>query len=144
MADPYIDEFETLIYGKFARDQMAAVCLGKIKELDKMVEFAISIQETADSDMRAILNRHPRPQPTADPASVLEKADLAPEVAAARSAWLNTYNANKLLIRGLLAHIGKPELLSLIFDDLAEVHRASGVSGEDEAAPSEDMPTPRR
>jgi len=33
----------------------------------------------------------------------------------------------------LLAHFGRPELLPLIFDDLAEVHRVSGVS---DAAPS--------
>ncbi|AUX45926.1 uncharacterized protein SOCE26_074280 [Sorangium cellulosum] len=46
----------------------------------------------------------------------------------AREAWLGVYNANKNLVRGLLAHLGKPELLPLIFDDLAEVHRTSGVS----------------
>lgn len=60
--------------------------------------------------------------------SRLEKADLGPEVAAQREKWLSTYNANKLLIRGLLAHAGKPDLMPLIFDDLAEVHRAAGVS----------------
>jgi hypothetical protein len=30
VADPYIDPFETQLYGKFAREQMADVCLGKI------------------------------------------------------------------------------------------------------------------
>ncbi len=37
MADPYIDPFETQLYGKFAREQMAAVCLGKIRDFDKAV-----------------------------------------------------------------------------------------------------------
>ncbi|MEO5725621.1 MAG: hypothetical protein ABI134_31045 [Byssovorax sp.] len=37
-------------------------------------------------------------------------------------------------MRGLLAHIGKPELLPLIFDDLAEIHRVSGVA--DDAPPA--------
>jgi hypothetical protein len=220
MADPYIDQFETLIYGNFARDQLAAVCLGKIKKLDPMVHFAIEAQERADATMKDVLERQPRPSITVDPAVVLEaardvivrfgsyldslkgrpldprlffrneapsvlarrrltkltaavghivseikkhkehirdktwladfeevsgnlealekqqraakveKADLAPDVALAREAWLATYNANKLLVRGLLAHIGKPELLPLVFDDLAEVHRVSGVSDE--------------
>jgi hypothetical protein len=225
MADPYIDQFETLIYGKFAREQIQEVCLGKRKALDGMVHFAISAQEKADEDMKAVLDRQPRPDPELDPATVLdetrdaivrfgsyleslkgrpveprlffrgeapsvlarrrltkltaavghivseiklnkdklrdaklwlsefeavhanlevlekaqratkvEKADLGPEVAAAREAWLGVYGANKLLIRGLLAHLGKPELLPLIFDDLAEVHRTSGVS--DEVAPT--------
>jgi hypothetical protein len=49
-------------------------------------------------------------------------------VAAQRERWLAVYNANKLLIRGLLAHAGKTELMPLVFDDLAEVHRAAGVS----------------
>jgi len=81
MADPYIDQFETLIYGKFAREQMAEVCVGKIKELDKMVHFAIATQEAADK-------------------AKVEKVDVAPDVAGQRLAWLDVYNANKLLIRG--------------------------------------------
>ena len=67
--------------------------------------------------------------------SKVEKADLGPEVAAQREKWLATYGANKLLIRGLLAHAGKADLLPLIFDDLAEVHRAPGVSDAIPAAP---------
>lgn len=63
-------------------------------------------------------------------AAKVDKVELSPEVAAGREAWLSVYNANKNLIRGLLAHVGKPELLPLIFDDLAEVHRASGVSDD--------------
>jgi hypothetical protein len=227
MADPYIDQYETLIYGKFAREQMHEVCIGKRKALDGMVHFAIAAQEKADEDMKAVLDKQPRADPELDAAAVLEgardsivrfgshleslkgrpvdpklffrgeapsvlarrrltkltaavgtivaeiknnkdkirdaklwlseleevhgkleilekaqrakkveKADLGPEVAAAREAWLTVYGANKLLIRGLLAHLGKPELLPLIFDDLAEVHRVSGVSDEVPAAPA--------
>ncbi len=61
-------------------------------------------------------------------ASKVAQVEMGPEVAAQRELWLATYGANKMLIRGLLAHFGKPELLPLIFDDLAEIHRVSGVS----------------
>ncbi len=61
-------------------------------------------------------------------ASKVAKMELGPEVASSRESWLGVYNANKLLVRALLAHLGKPELLPLIFDDLAEVHRVAGVS----------------
>ena len=224
MADPYIDQRETLIYGAFACDQMDAVCLGRIPALDATVCFAIDQQTAANAAMKLVLDRQPRPASAApvdanaaqadardiivrfgshldslkgrpvdprlffghDAPSVLgrrrltklvpalqhivdelgchqalirdsamwlaeltevherltvlarqqraarvEKVDLAPDVAAARLAWLVIYNANKLLIRGLLAHLGKPELLPLIFDDLAEVHRTTGVSDQD-------------
>lgn len=224
MADPYISAFETKAYGKFAREQMSEVCLGKIAALDKMVLFAISAQEAADEAMVKVLDKAPKPAAAVDPAAVLAEAgdvlirfgshldslkgrpvdpkeffrgdapsilarrrltklaagmghvlaeakknkakirdgaywigdleeahaklealekqqraskvaqvELGPEVAAQREVWLSTYNANKLLIRGLLAHLGKPELMPLIFDDLAEVHRASGVT--DDAPP---------
>ncbi|MEO7331592.1 MAG: hypothetical protein ABI193_23660 [Minicystis sp.] len=233
MADPYIDQYETLIYGKFAREQMHEVCLGKRKQLDGMVQFAISAQEKADEDMKAVLDRQPRPAPDLDAPAVLEEArdtivrfgshldslkgrpvdpklffrgeapsvlarrrltklsaavgnivaeiktnkdkirdaklwlsefeevrgkletveraqrakkvekvDLGPEVAAAREAWLGIYGANKNLIRGLLGHVGKPELLPLIFDDLAEVHRVSGVSDEVVSPPAEPGASP--
>ena len=46
------------------------------------------------------------------------------------SARLAKHNAHKLLLRGLLSHRGKVELMPLIFDDLAEIHRVSGVSDE--------------
>ncbi|WP_437619016.1 hypothetical protein [Sorangium sp. So ce1151] len=219
MADPYIDPFETKIYGKFAREQMAAVLMGKVAALDGMVEFAMGKQLLADQAMSDVLDRQPKPAPELDSAEVLEEArdvivrfgsyldslkgrpvdpkvffrgempsvlarrritkltaavghiadelerqrekvrgaevwlaelrevheklgiverqqratrverlELGPEVSTAREAWLGVYNANKSLVRGLLAHLGKPELLPLIFDDLAEVHRASGVS----------------
>ncbi|WP_437708613.1 hypothetical protein WMF45_30660 [Sorangium sp. So ce448] len=219
MADPYIDPFETKIYGKFAREQMAAVLMGKVAALDGMVEFAMGKQLLADQAMSDVLDRQPRPAPELDTAEVLDEArdvivrfgsyldslkgrpvdprlffrgempsvlarrritkltaavghiadelerqrekvrgadawlaelreaheklgiierqqrasrveriELGPEVSTAREAWLGVYNANKSLVRGLLAHLGKPELLPLIFDDLAEVHRTTGVS----------------
>ncbi|CAN95645.1 MULTISPECIES: hypothetical protein [Sorangium] len=219
MADPYIDPFETKIYGKFAREQMAAVLMGKVAALDGMVEFAMGKQLLADQAMSDVLDRQPRPAPELDTAEVLDEArdvivrfgsyldslkgrpvdprlffrgempsvlarrritkltaavghiadelerqrekvrgadvwltelrevheklgvverqqratrveriELGPEVSTAREAWLGVYNANKSLVRGLLAHLGKPELLPHIFDDLAEVHRATGVS----------------
>lgn len=228
MSDPHIDQFETLIYGSYACEQMEKVCLGRIKDLDPMVKFAVAQQTKADADMKAALDKQPKPasveaaaevlaeardmvvrfgsylnslkgypvspklffrnespsevarrrlvklaaavehianeipkhdavkDPTwakdfkavskkldalksAQQDSKLEKADLGPEVAAARERWLATYNANKLLIRGLLAHAGKPDLMSLIFDDLAEVHRAAGVT---DAAPTPAEPSP--
>lgn len=217
MADPYIDQFETQIYGKYACEQMEKVCTGRVKELDGLVKFAIAQQSQANADMKAVLDKQPKPANVEDAATVLEeardtltrfssylnslkgypvnpklffrnenpseigrkrlvklaavvehivgeipkhdaikdptwlkdfkasskklealkgaqqdskleKADLGPEVAMQRERWLAVYNANKLLIRGLLAHAGKPELLSLVFDDLAEVHRTAGVS----------------
>ena len=78
--------------------------------------------ESAETNLEA-LERQQR-------ASRVAQVDLGPEVAAQRELWLATYNANKQLIRGLLAHVGKPELLPLIFDDLAEIHRAAGVTDE--------------
>lgn len=229
VADPYIDQNETLIYGKFAREQMKAVCLGKIPELDGMVKFAIVAQEGADAEMKVALEKQPKPAPSLDAAAVLEevrdtvvrfgswidslkgrpldprdffggdapsvlarrrivkltaavghlldeltkqaskapgtaawiaelddafqklsklektqraaklqKVEMAPEVAAARLRWLDVYSANKLLVRGLLAHAGKVELMPLVFDDLAEIHRASGVT--DDAGPTPALP----
>jgi hypothetical protein len=221
MADPYIDSHETKLYGKFACEQMATVCLGKVPSLDLMVQFAISSQQIADAEMASVIAKAPKAPKAVDPAAVLAEAgdvlvrfgshidslkgrpvdpkvffrgdapsvlarrrltklaagvghvleeakknnakirdgaywigeleevyaklealekqqraskvaqaELGPEVSAQRELWLATYSANKLLIRGLLAHYGKPELLPLIFDDLAEVHRVGGVSDE--------------
>jgi hypothetical protein len=231
MADPYIDPFETQLYGKFAREQMADVCLGKIPALDKMVHFAIDAQLTADKAMAEVIAKAPKPAAAVDPAAVIAEAgdvlvrfgshvdslkgrpvdpkvffrgdapsalarrrltkltagvghileeakkskakirdaaywvgeleevhgklealekqqraskvaqvEMGPEVAAQRELWLTTYGGNKQLVRGLLAHYGKPELLALIFDDLAEVHRVSGVS--DAVPPAEGAAAP--
>jgi hypothetical protein len=217
MSDPYIDQYETLIYGKHACEQMEKVCIGRVPKLDSMVKYAILAQQKANADMAAALEKQPKVKSVEGAAQVLEdardtivrfgsylgslkghpvspadffrnekpsdlarrrlvklaaavehiveeipkhpaitdptwlkdfkalskklqdlkgthlemkveRADLAPEVAAARDAWLVVYNANKLLVRGLLAHAGKTELLPHIFDDLAEVHHLAGVS----------------
>jgi hypothetical protein len=231
MADPHIDPFETQLYGKFAREQMADVCLGKIPALDKMVHFAIDAQLTADKAMAEVIAKAPKAAAAVDPAAVIAEAgdvlvrfgshvdslkgrpvdpkaffrgdapsalarrrltkltagvghileeakkskaklrdaaywigeleevhgklealekqqraskvaqvEMGPEVAAQRELWLATYGGNKQLVRGLLAHYGKPELLALIFDDLAEVHRVSGVS--DAVPPAEGAAAP--
>lgn len=230
MADSYISQNETVIYGPFAREQMHDVCMGLIPALDPMVLFAIGRQESADTAMQAVLDRQPKPlAPLAtaaapaeardfiarfashlnslkgrpvdpriffgsDPPSVVarqrilkltgslqhisgdlgkykaqirdgqtwldecnevlgrlkgierqkrsarvERASLTPEVSTAREAWLTIYNANKSLIRGLLAHAGKIELLPLIFDDLAEVQRVPGTSDDE---PPAEPPSP--
>lgn len=221
MADEYIDPFETQLYGKFAREQMAEVCIGRVPALDAMVRFSIDTQTAADAAMATVIANAPKPLTAIDAervtteaadvlvrfashldslkgrpvdvaklyrgsapsllarrrltklsaglghvlsearihqekirdaahwigeleaahtniealerqqrASKVAQVDLGPEVSSERELWLATYSANKHLIRGLLAHIGKPELLPLIFDDLAEVHRVSGVSDE--------------
>lgn len=231
MADPYIDQVETQIYGKYAREQMQKVCMGRIPKLDATVEFAIAQQAQADADMKAVLDKQPKPASLEDASAVLEeardtvirfgaylgslkgypvspkvffrnetpsdvarkrlvklaasvehiaaeipkhdaikdptwlkdfkgvskkletlkgaqqdskleKADLGPEVAAQREKWLSVYNANKLLIRGLLGHAGKADLLPLVFDDLAEVHRAAGVSDAVPDSPPAPAPAP--
>jgi hypothetical protein len=220
MADPYIDPFETGPYGKFARDQMAAVCIGQEPQLDPMVRFAIAAQQKADDAMAQILAQQDLP-PELDTSAIVAEADdsivrfglhveshkgrpvdlkvffrndlpsvlgrrtitklaggvshvlnelirnkgkirdasywieeltevskklwsleeqqraakvrpvdLDPEVEVERVRWLAVYSANKLLIQGLLAHVRKPELLPVIFDDLADIHRAGGVSDE--------------
>lgn len=225
MADPFIDQSETLIYGKHACEQMAKICLGRIPALDGMVQFAIARQEQANADMKVVLDKQPVSAVMLDGAAVLketrdtigrfasylnslkgypvnpkvffrndnpsdvarrrlvklagavghivteiprhpaitdptwlteftalegklqalkgtqldakvEKVDLGPEVAAERDRWLATYNANKMLVRGLLGHANKPDLLPLVFDDLAEIHHLAGVSDlEPEVAP---------
>jgi hypothetical protein len=221
MADSYIDPQETQVYGLFARDQMKAVCLGMIPELDATVQFAIKQQVAADKAMAAALAKMPAPvkvpegaldeardllvrfgkhleslkgRPLAlstfygreapsvvarrrvpklvgvvqhilneitkhadkirdadgwttefheahknldgldkqTRASKVDLASLRPELAQARTAWLAVYSANKRLIEGLLLHAGKADLMPLIFDDLAEVHRTRGTSDDTE------------
>jgi hypothetical protein len=60
----------------------------------------------------------------------VERRSMTPEVAAGREAWLTRYGATKTLVLGILRAAGKAELMPLIFDDLAEVHRVAGVSDE--------------
>ena len=74
--------------------------------------------------------------------SKVEKLDVGPDVAAERLRWLEVYTANKALISGLLRHAGKLALLPLIFDDLAEVHRAAGVSDAEPAPGASGGPAP--
>jgi len=225
MSDPYIDQFETQIYGKHACEQMQTICLGRVPELDPMIQFAVATQTQANKDMKAVLDKQPAPLSTEEATATVEEArdtlvrfgaylsslkgrpvsprvffrdekpsdlgrrrlvklaaviehvaaeipkhpaitdptwlhdfksiakrlstqkiaahgakveklDLAPEVAAQRERWLAVYAANKLLVRGLLSHIGKPELMPLIFDDLAEVHHVAGVSDEEITHPA--------
>ena len=63
-----------------------------------------------------------------------ERRDATPEVAAARAEWLKVYGAAKLVAEGVLRYRDKVALLPEVFDDLAEVHRAPGVSDEAPAA----------
>lgn len=231
MADPYIDQFETIMYGSYARGQMEKVCLGRVPKLDSTVHFAIEQQTGADTAMKAALDKQPVPVAVQNAAAVVEegrdmlirfgsylgslkghplplklffrgerpsdaarrrlvklvaivehirdeipkhaaitdptwaadfqdvaakllavktatqdakveKVDLGPEVAAERERWLTVYNANKHLIRGLLTHAGKPELMPLIFDDLAEIHRVPGVSDSPPVPPAADSLSP--
>src|SRR5262249_55551969 len=64
----------TLIYGQFCREQMVEVCIGKVKELDPMVKFAVAKQEGADENMKAVLDRQPRRESEDDPAQTLAEA----------------------------------------------------------------------
>lgn len=73
MADSYIDPFETLISGKFAREQLAEVCLERVRELDPMVHYVIAAQERADAAMKLILDQKPKPAPPVDANEVLEE-----------------------------------------------------------------------
>ena len=56
-----------------------------------------------------------------------ERREYTPEVEAARARWLDTYVAAKHLARCVLTLHDKLDLLSEIFDDLAEVHAGPGV-----------------
>jgi len=69
-------------------------------------------------------------------AAKVDKVEMGPEVAAARLRWLGVYAANKRLIEGLLIHAGKLELMPLVFDDLAELHRVTGVKDDVEPSPA--------
>lgn len=66
-----------------------------------------------------------------------DRLEMTPEVSAQRSKWLVTYGATKLIVEGILKLHGKEHLMPEIFDDLAEVQKASGVS---DAAPAQPKP----
>ncbi len=74
MADPYIDAHETQLYGKFARDQLAAVCVGLIPDLDQAVHFCSRAQAKVDAEMAAVLARQPGPVSRDDRDRALEDA----------------------------------------------------------------------
>lgn len=91
---------------------------------DKIREHELWLGEFRSLHERlAVLERASR-------ASRVEQADLGSELAAARERWLAVYNANKALVAGVLRHGDKLQLLPLVFDDLAETHRAVGVTDE--------------
>jgi hypothetical protein len=62
--------------------------------------------------------------------SRVERRAMTPEVTAARNEWLKVYGAAKLIVEGVLKLHNKVGLLPEVFDDLAEVHRVSGVTDE--------------
>src|SRR4051794_27605837 len=74
MADPYIDQFETLIYGKFAREPMETVCRGKGPGPDPAIAFARSAQPPADRRMEEVLQRGPAEEPAVRAGDALEEA----------------------------------------------------------------------
>ena len=61
-------------------------------------------------------------------ASRSARREMTPEVAAARESWLVAYGSLKLAVESALKLHGKLRLMPEVFDDLAEIHRASGVS----------------
>lgn len=104
--------------------------------LEAIVQHAAELPEhakwtgklTAARDALEALNTDVRKSRT-------ERKDVTPEVAAARAGWFKAYGAAKLIVEGVLRYHDKTGLLSEVFDDLAEIHRAPGVT--DEAAPAE-------
>jgi hypothetical protein len=229
MADPYIDQYETLAYGRFSAGQILALVVGLDPDLDPFVKIVAARLSAETDEMEKILGkadaldnvtykpaegapdlvtqsrallrrlvRYAESRPNGDsiasdilhgetlttvlrrrpvklagaldhaasmitkhaaslPEHATWKADIAaahdglvalnegvraartnrrqttPEVDAARSAWLRRYSATKSIIEGILKPLGKLAMMPEIFDDLAETHRAPGVS--DEPAP---------
>ncbi|MDI1483528.1 hypothetical protein [Polyangium sp. y55x31] len=60
----------------------------------------------------------------------VDRREATPETEAARVKWLRRYAATKSIVEGILKPLGKVAMMPQIFDDLAEVHRAEGVSDE--------------
>ena len=63
------------------------------------------------------------------------RQEMTPEVGAAYDNWQTTYRAAKHQVEAVLLLCGKTSMMSLVFDDLAEVHQVAGVS--DGEAPAE-------
>ncbi len=225
MADPYVDQYETVAYGKFAVGQILTLVVGLDSDADSFVKVIASrlladteamwsalakvgsidvVTYTAESSaaivsqsrgilkrlvayaesrdngeaianeilqgdiLSVILRRRPvKPAATLEHAlAVIEKHQdslpehdkwtlevtaahsalaqlnghvrraridrrgMTPECEVARDTWLRRYASTKLVIRGILEPLGKGESMPEIFDDLAEVHRAHGVTDD--------------
>ncbi len=65
-----------------------------------------------------------------------DRRAMTPEVAAGRERWMDRYAAAKLIVQGILRPLGKSHLMPEIFDDLAEQHRAVGVSDDEPPPPA--------
>ncbi|MFO0591916.1 MAG: hypothetical protein U0441_30495 [Polyangiaceae bacterium] len=74
MADPYIDPWETQIYGKHACEQIEAICIGRIPKLDGMLKFARDTQAEANAATKAVLDKQPKAAPGEDAATLLAEA----------------------------------------------------------------------
>lgn len=107
-----------------ALDHAAAIITKHAASLPEHVAWKNEI--SAARDALAALNEGVRKART-------DRRQTTPEVDAARTAWLRRYSATKSIIEGVLKPLGKTAMMPEIFDDLAETHRASGVS--DEPAP---------
>jgi hypothetical protein len=90
---------------------------------------AWSTELTSARDALAALDKSVR-------ASRIERRGMTPEVAKARSEWLKVYGAAKLIVEGVLKLHDRAALMPEVFDDLAEVHRVSGVVDDAEPAPA--------
>ena len=90
MADTYIDPQETQAYGAFAREQIAAVCVGLVKELDGAMKFAIATQADADASMKAVLDAQPK---RANPVDVAEATAQARDVLVRFGSHLGSHKA---------------------------------------------------
>jgi hypothetical protein len=63
------------------------------------------------------------------------RREFTPEIRALREQFLTTYTAAKHLTRSVLTLYNRMDLLEDIFDDLADVHRVSGVKDDDPPTP---------
>jgi hypothetical protein len=235
MADPYIDQYETLSYGPFAVRQVRTLIIGMDPNFDPLLQHLTTRLDTANNDMSQALHRsggleiatykaiENGPDPVAEARSVIERLgsylksrrngeqllvqwlgrqtasaasrrrpakllgtlkqaetllddanaglseaeswkaevtqahaalegldqrvrgarvarrEMTPEAREMRAAWLLVYGALKLVVEAVLRLHGRLELMPEVFDDLAEIHRAPGVSDE---PPQGDKSTP--
>lgn len=57
MADAYIDVFETIIYGKLAREEMVRLVMPLGEQWVPAIRWAVAAQEKVDARMRAVIAR---------------------------------------------------------------------------------------